>query len=36
LARWVVALSLAVGAAKLLAKWIERKWPRLGQPAKPY
>jgi HupE / UreJ protein len=33
LARWVVALSLAVGAAKLLAKWIERKWPRLGQPA---
>src|SRR5438105_454158 len=31
LARWVVALSLAVGAAKLLAKWIERKWPRLGR-----
>jgi hypothetical protein len=33
LTRWVVALSLAVAAAKLLAKWIERKWPRLGQPA---
>jgi len=33
LARWVLALSLAVGAAKLLAKWIERKWPRFGQPA---
>jgi hypothetical protein len=32
-ARWVVALALAVAAAKLLAKWIERKWPRLGQPA---
>jgi hypothetical protein len=33
LARWVVALSLAVGAAKLIAKWIERKWPALGRPA---
>jgi hypothetical protein len=33
LLRWVVALALAVGAAKLLAKWIERKWPRLGQTA---
>jgi hypothetical protein len=33
LARWAVALTLAVGAAKLLAKWIERKWPRLGGPA---
>jgi hypothetical protein len=33
LARWVIALSLAVAAAKLLAKWIERKWPRVGQPA---
>jgi HupE / UreJ protein len=33
LARWVVALSLAVVAAKLLAKWIERKWPGLGRPA---
>jgi HupE / UreJ protein len=26
LARWVVAITLAVGAAKLLAKWIECKW----------
>jgi hypothetical protein len=33
LARWVVALSLAVGAAKLLAKWVERKWPALVRPA---
>jgi len=33
LGRWALGLSLAVGAAKLLAKWIERKWPRLGQPA---
>jgi hypothetical protein len=33
LTRWAVALSLAVAAAKLLAKWIERKWPMLGQPA---
>jgi hypothetical protein len=33
LSRWVVALSLAVGAAKLLAKWIEHKWPALGRPA---
>jgi hypothetical protein len=32
-ARWVIAVSIAVAAAKLLAKWIERKWPRLGQPA---
>jgi len=27
LARWVVAVGLGVGLAKLLAKWIERKWP---------
>jgi len=33
LARWVAALSLAVGAAKLLEKWIERKWPGLTRPA---
>jgi hypothetical protein len=33
LARWVVALSLAVAAAKLIAKWIQRKWPALGRPA---
>jgi HupE / UreJ protein len=28
LARWVFAILLAVGAAQLLAKWIERKWPQ--------
>jgi hypothetical protein len=33
LARWVVALSLAVAAARLLAKWIDRRRPRLGRPA---
>jgi hypothetical protein len=33
LARWLAALLLAVGAAKLLAKWIERKWPGLSRPA---
>jgi hypothetical protein len=33
LARWVAALLLAVGAAKLLAKRIERKWPDLGRQA---
>jgi hypothetical protein len=33
LGRWVAALSLAVGAAMLLAKWIARKWPALGRPA---
>jgi hypothetical protein len=33
LARWVVAFLLAIGAAKLLAKWIERKWPGLSRPA---
>jgi hypothetical protein len=33
LARWLAALLLAVGAARLLAKWIERKWPDLGRPA---
>jgi HupE/UreJ protein len=26
LARWILAIVLAVGAATLLAKWIERKW----------
>jgi hypothetical protein len=30
LARWVVAVVVIVGAAKLIAKWIERKWP--GRP----
>jgi len=33
LARWIVAVGLAVGAAKLLAKWIERKWPGHVLPA---
>jgi hypothetical protein len=33
LARWVAALVIAVGAAKLLAKWKERKWPGLSRPA---
>jgi HupE / UreJ protein len=33
LARWVAALLLAVGAAKFLEKWIERKWPGLSRPA---
>jgi hypothetical protein len=33
LARWMAALLLAVGAAKLLATWIERKWPGLSRPA---
>jgi hypothetical protein len=33
LARWTVALSIAVGAAKLLARWMERKWPGLSRPA---
>jgi hypothetical protein len=27
LARWVAALLLAAGGARLLAKWVERKWP---------
>jgi hypothetical protein len=33
LARWIVAVSLAVGLAKLLAQWIERKWPGHVLPA---
>jgi HupE / UreJ protein len=33
LARWVAALLLAVCAAKLLAKWIEHKWPGLVRRA---
>ena len=33
LARWIVAVGLAVGAAKLLANWIERKWPGWILPA---
>ena len=33
LARWIVAVALAVGAAKLLANWIERKGPGFSRPA---
>ena len=33
LARWIAAVALAVGAAKLLANWIERKWPGHILPA---
>jgi len=33
LARWIVAVGLAVGLAQLLAKWIERKWPGHVLPA---
>jgi uncharacterized membrane protein YhaH (DUF805 family) len=33
LARWVIALSFAVGAAKLLAKWVSRRWPAPDRPA---
>jgi hypothetical protein len=33
LARWIVAVALAVGAAKLLANWIKRKWPGHVLPA---
>ena len=33
LARWIVAIGLAIGLAKLLAKWIDRKWPGHVLPA---
>jgi hypothetical protein len=33
LAQWIIAVGVAVGAAKLLAKWIERKWPGHLLPA---
>jgi len=33
LARWIIALSLVVAAAKLLTKYIERRWPGFGRPA---
>jgi HupE / UreJ protein len=33
LVRWIIALSLAVAAAKLLTKYIERRWPGFGRPA---
>lgn len=33
LAQWVTALALTIGAAMLLAKWVERKWPGHVLPA---
>jgi hypothetical protein len=33
LVRWILAVVVVVGAAKLIAKWIERKWPGRAQPA---
>jgi hypothetical protein len=33
LAQWVIALLIAVGVAMFLSKRIERRWPRLVQPA---
>jgi hypothetical protein len=33
LAQWITALALTIGAAMLLAKWVERKWPGHVLPA---
>jgi len=33
LAQWIVAIALTVGAAQLLAKWLDRKWPGHLVPA---
>jgi hypothetical protein len=33
LARWILAIAFAIGAAKFLTKWIERKWPGHILPA---
>ncbi len=33
LARWIIGVVLAVGAAKLFTKWLERKWPNQIAPA---
>jgi hypothetical protein len=33
LGRWILAIAVAVGAAKLLSRWFERKWPGRTQPA---
>jgi hypothetical protein len=33
LARWIVAVAVTVGAAQLLAKWLDRKWPGHLMPA---
>jgi HupE / UreJ protein len=32
LARWILAVGLAVTAAKLCSRWVERKWPPLVRP----
>jgi hypothetical protein len=32
LARWVAGILLAAGFAKLVAKWISRKWPSTVMP----
>lgn len=34
LARWIVALVLAVGAARYFANWLDRRWPNQVIPAK--
>jgi hypothetical protein len=33
LAQWILALALAVGAARLFARWIDHKWPGHVVPA---
>ena len=33
LAQWITVLALTIGAAMLLAKWVERKWPGHVLPA---
>jgi hypothetical protein len=33
LARWIVAVACVIGAATLLAKWLDRKWPGHLVPA---
>jgi hypothetical protein len=33
LARWIAAVACAVGAATLLSKWLDRKWPGQLVPA---
>lgn len=33
LARWIIALVIAVGTAKFLAKWLDHKWPGHLVPA---
>ena len=34
-ARWVLALLVAVGLARMISKWIDRKWPSVLAPAPP-